>query len=147
MSVQNISAEIQNSEQYKIRKQSSTAQAEEISEQDGAPQASQETHKVDEYDKDNPVGEEPEGIYSVSYDDEGNLKVDYKQPGAAPAGTASAEENSSEEDNEEEIKKLEKQRDILKQKLNREADENIRSQLRTQLQAIEMQIALKKSEA
>ena len=71
MSVQNIQSNIQTSEQYRIRKQTEQVQQ---------PEQSQDVQQLDEYDKANPVGEEVEGIYSVSHDDEGNLKVDYRQP-------------------------------------------------------------------
>ena len=71
MSVQNIQSNIQTSEQYRIRKQTEQVQQ---------PEQSQDVQQLDEYDKTNPVGEEVEGIYSVSHDDEGNLKIDYRQP-------------------------------------------------------------------
>ena len=163
MSIQNIQSQIQNTEQYKIRAKSESQQAEELQSQ----QVSQEIQQqVDEYDKANPVGEEVEGIYSVSHDEQGNLKIDYKQPesnkqtmsvkanektedtgkagGAAP--TATTNEDDDDEDEEEEIEKLKKQRDSIKQQLNSETDERVKSQLRAQLQAVEMQIALKSSE-
>ena len=146
MSVQNIMAGIGSTEQYKIRKQTEIQQSEENT------TVSQEIKKVDEYDKDNPVGEEVEGVYSVSHDEEGNLKVDYKQPasnsnskseGASPAAASKTEDSSDDDDNEEELEKLKQQRDAIKQQLNRESDEKVKSALRAQLQAIEMQIALK----
>ena len=163
MSIQNIQSQIQNTEQYKIRAKSESQQAEELQSQ----QVSQEIQQqVDEYDKANPVGEEVEGIYSVSHDEQGNLKIDYKQPesnkqtmsvkanektedtgkagGTAP--TATTNEDDDDEDEEEEIEKLKKQRDSIKQQLNSETDERVKSQLRAQLQAVEMQIALKSSE-
>ena len=137
MSVQNISTGIQSTEQYKIHKQN-----EKIS------QDIKEIKQVDEYDKDNPAGEEIEGVYSVSHDEEGNLKVNYKQPASNSKtqeahATQSTQENSN--DDEEEIEKLKQQRDAIKQHLNREKDENIKATLRAQLQSIEMQIALKSS--
>ena len=163
MSIQNIQSQIQNTEQYKIRAKSESQQAEEIQAQQAAQEIQQQ---VDEYDKANPVGEEVEGIYSVSHDEQGNLKIDYKQPesnkqtmsvkanektedtgkagGAAP--TATTNEDDDDEDEEEEIEKLKKQRDSIKQQLNSETDERVKSQLRAQLQAVEMQIALKSSE-
>ncbi len=172
MSIQNIQSGIQNTEQYKIRKQTE-AQVEELQQQvQQAAQNAQEIRQVDEYDKANPVGEEVEGIYSVSHDESGNLKIDYKQPtsksneteeksntmtvkaddktqeakgGAAPAATSSTEESSDDDDDEEELEKLKQQRDAIKQQLNRAADEETKAALRTQLQAIEMQIALKSS--
>ena len=76
MSIQNISSAAQNTELYKIRKQTEETKAENIQQ----VSVSSEQVQTDEYDKANPVGEEVEGIYSVSHDQEGNLKVDYKQP-------------------------------------------------------------------
>ncbi len=162
MSIQNIQPQIQNTEQYKIRAKSESQQAEEIQAQQAAQEVQQQ---VDEYDKANPVGEEVEGIYSVSQDEEGKLKIDYKQPesnkqtmsvkanektedagkagGAAPVATNTDEDD---DDDEEEVEKLKKQRDSIKQQLNNESDERVKSQLRAQLQLIEMQIALKSAE-
>ncbi len=177
MSVNNIQANVQSSEQYKIRKQTETKQAEELQSQiQQAEQAAQEIRQLDEYDKAHPVGEEVEGIYSVSHDESGNLKVNYKQPvsktedssdeketmqikanekagapkssGEAPAaGKAeeSSESESEDDDNEEEIEKLKAQRETIKQQLNRASDEETKAALRTQLQSLEMQIALKSS--
>ena len=173
MSVQNIQTSIQSNEQYKIRKQTEAQQAEELQEQlQQAEQTAQEIRQVDVYDKENPVGEEVEGIYSVSHDESGNLKIDYKQPtskskdtgeksstmtvkaneksgeakgGAAPAAASNTEESSDSEDDEEELEKLKQQRDAIKQQLNRAADEDTKAALRAQLQAIEVQIALKSS--
>ena len=176
MSVNNIQANVQSAEQYKIRKQTETKQAEELQSQiQQAEQAAQEIRQLDEYDKANPVGEEVEGIYSVSHDEDGNLKVNYKQPvsktensseeketmqvkanekaeksgGAAPAAASKAEESSEsdsdDDDSEEEIEKLKAQRDAIKQQLNRASDEETKAALRAQLQSIEMQIALKSS--
>lgn len=172
MSVNNIQANVQSAEQYKIRKQTETKQAEDLQSQ---IQQAQEIRQLDEYDKANPVGEEVEGIYSVSHDEDGNLKVNYKQPvsktensseeketmqvkanekaeksgGAAPAAASKAEESSEsdsdDDDSEEEIEKLKAQRDAIKQQLNRAADEETKAALRAQLQSIEMQIALKSS--
>ena len=161
MSIQNIQSQIQNAEQYKIRAKSEAQKAEEIQSQ----QVAQEIQpQVDEYDKANPVGEEVEGIYSVSHDEQGNLKIDYKQPesdkqtmsvkanektedtgksaGAAPAATSSTDET----DDDDELEELKEQRDSIKQQLNREADESVKSQLRAQLTSIEVQIALKSAD-
>ena len=163
MSIQNISSEVQNSELYVIRKRTEEQKVEQ------AQQVSVSTEQVqaDEYDKANPVGEEVEGIYSVSHDEEGNLKVDYKQPasksddtgnsqgsgsksqgagqaGGAPSATSTEE---SDDDDDEELEKLKKQRDQIKQQLNREQDEEVKAQLRVQLQNIEVQIALKSSQS
>ena len=149
MSVSNIQADAQSLEQYKIRKQNETKQAEELQSQ--AQQPVQEIPKVDEYDKANPVGEEAEGIYSVSHDESGNLKINYVQPGSkseasenrsAPTATSESE-NDSDSDTDAELEELKKQRDTLKLKLNSASDEETRAAIRVQLQAIEMQIAMK----
>ncbi len=136
MSIQNIQSTVQNTELYQIHKKTEVQDTEQLQEQ----QAVQEVVQADEYDTANPVGEEVEGIYSVSYDDEGNLQVNYTQPGgnanaksdgtssagrAAPAsGTEESEESS--DDVEEEIEKLKKQRDQIKQQLNKEKDEDVK---------------------
>ena len=171
MSIQNIQshqggqAQIQSAEQYKIRAKSETQQAEEIQAQQIQQQNVDESTTADMYDKANPVGEEVEGIYSVSHDEQGNLKIDYKQPesdkqtmsvkandktedsgkagGVAPTATTNDEDD---DDDEEEIEKLKKQRDSIKQQLNNESDEKVKAQLRLQLQSIELQIALKSAE-
>ena len=96
MSVNNIQANVQNTEQYKIRKQTETKQAEELQSQiQLAEQAAQEIRQLDEYDKAHPVGEEVEGIYSVSHDESGNLKIDYKQP------TSKTEDSQEKQDKKE----------------------------------------------
>ena len=103
MSVNNIQAGIQSSEQYKIRKQTETKQAEELQSQiQQAEQAAHEIQQFDEYDKDNPVGEEVEGIYSVSHDEAGNLTINYKQP------ASKIEDDDSENSNTMTIKANEK---------------------------------------
>ena len=162
MSIQSITQQVQDTEQYRIRSSKSlqAQQAQSVSTpQQAAPQ-------TDEYDKANPVGESVEGIYSVSHDDEGNLKVNYTQPaekssqieaktesktepkaeasrgqnasaGAAPSTTSS----TSESDNE--LEELKKQEEQLKAQLNRETDEGTKQALRAQLQSVEMQIAMK----
>ena len=144
MSIQNIQNSTQNSELYQIHKKTESQNTEQLQ----AQQAVQEIPQSDEYDTANPVGEEVEGIYSVSYDDDGNLQVNYTQPGrkadsktggAAPvSGTEESEESSNVE---EEIEKLKKQRNQIKQQLNKEKDEDVKKALRTQLQMIEAQIA------
>ncbi len=121
-------------------------------------QQAQQVQQVDEYDKANPVGEEVEGIYSVSHDENGNLKVDYKQPAEKSddkkdaksteqpqkaQGTTTTSTDSTEDDEDDELEKLKEQRDTLKAQLNREADEGTKAQLRAQLQAVEAQIAMK----
>ncbi len=169
MSIQNIQQSVQNVSEYKITKKKET----EIQQTE---QIAQEIRQIDEYDKENPVGEEVEGIYSVSHDDEGNLKINYKQPasknetqngedsesetmqvkanektdkaagGAAPAASGSEEASSSDsDDDDDELEELKKQRDAIKQQLNREVSEDVKATLRAQLQAIEVQIALKSS--
>ena len=151
MSIQNIQSTAQNPELYQIHKKTEAQNTEQLQEQ----QIVQEVVQSDEYDTANPVGEEPEGIYSVSYDDEGNLQVNYTQPGekaeaktegtpsAGGTGQASAanESEESDDDTEEEIEKLKKQRDQIKQQLNKEQDEDVKKSLRAQLQMIEAQIA------
>lgn len=146
MSIQSIQSQAQNTELYQIHKKTEAQTTEQVQ----SEQIVQEVPQTDEYDKANPVGEEAEGIYSVSYDEDGSLKVDYKQPaaksegaGQAAGGTQSAE---STDDTEEEIEQLKRQRDQIKQQLNKEKDEEARKVLRTQLQAIEAQIAQKTAE-
>ena len=145
MSIQNVSTLIQNnSEQYKIRKQTEAQQTEQL-QQEIQEQKVQEV-EVDEYDKSNPAGEEVEGIYSVSHDDSGNLKVNYKQPESkieAKQGSAPLTESADNSSDDDEVEELKKQRDAVKQQLNRETDETVKSQLRAQVRAIEVQIALK----
>lgn len=160
MSIESITSQVRNAEQYVIRSSESEKSQSEL-------QTSQHVQQVqtDEYDKANPVGKSAEGIYSVSHDDEGKLKVNYTQPaeksskseskteskteaskeqgragGASPsAGTT----ESAESENEEEIERLKKQRDALKAQLNRETNEEVKQALRVQLQNIEAQIAMK----
>ena len=150
MSIQALQGQAQSVGQYQIRKQTEEQKAEQVQ----AQQAVQEAVQVDEYDAANPVGEEAEGIYSVSYDEDGSLKVSYTQPtakgeaGGAQAGGASqsAESTETEDDTEtieEEIEKLKKQRDEIKQQLNKEQDEDVKKALRAQLQLIEAQRAQK----
>ena len=150
MSIQALQGQAQSVGQYQIRKQTEEQKAEQVQ----AQQAVQEAVQVDEYDAANPVGEEAEGIYSVSYDEDGSLKVSYTQPaakgeaGGAQAGGASQSAESTETDDdtdtiEEEIEKLKKQRDEIKQQLNKEQDEDVKKALRAQLQLIEAQIAQK----
>ncbi len=137
MSIQSVQSSTQNSELYQIRKRTEQQQAE---------QASQVIAQTDEYDKDNPVGQEAEGVYSVSYDDEGNMQVNYTQP-AGKSGTQSlgagraSESEESDESTEKRIEELKKQRDQIKQQLNKEHDEEVKKTLRTRLQAVEAQIA------
>ncbi|MBQ3402997.1 MAG: hypothetical protein IJG65_06470 [Synergistaceae bacterium] len=134
-----------------------------------AEQTSQvrQAEQVDEYDKANPVGEEVEGIYSLAHDEEGNLTVKYTQPAtksddteettkteaksakseASSGAGASSATSATSSDDDDELEQLEQQRDALRQQLNREADENVKAQLRTQLQAVEAEIIQLKTEA
>lgn len=144
MSIESITSQVKNAEQYVIRSEKS----------ENSEQVSQDTHqqvqpsKTDEYDKANPVGESVEGIYSVSHDEEGTLKVNYTQPhesgrpsgtGAAPSASGSTESDYD----DEELERLEEQMKQLKAQLNRETDEEVKQALRVQLQNIETQIAMK----
>ena len=141
MSIQNINSSIQNnSEQYQIRKQTETQKVNEVQQQ---PTQEIQTQKIDEYDKNDPVGEEVEGIYSVSNDETGNLKVNYKQPEAKTLQPVNVQQSSSSDDSDDEIEELKEQRDAIRQQLNRETDEAVKSQLRAQIQSLEVQIALK----
>ena len=70
MSIQSIQSTGQNSELYQIRKRTEAQEAEQAVQ---AQQAVQEVQQSDEYDKANPVGEEPEGIYSVSRNEDGSV--------------------------------------------------------------------------
>jgi hypothetical protein len=162
MSIQSITQQVQDNEQYKIRKQ--TAERSEQTQQAQAQvqvQAETSSPKTDTYDKANPAGESVEGIYSVSHDDEGNLKVNYTQPKAsgnssgakassesgsasgAKASSGTSQVSTSSDDDDEELEELKKQEEQLKAQLNRETDEGARQALRTQLQSVEMQIAMK----
>ena len=153
MSIQALQAATQDSGIYQIHKKTEAQNTEQVQ----SEQVVQEVPQTDEYDKANPVGEEAEGIYSVSYDEDGSLKVDYKQPaskqegagqagGGQAAGGQAVNSTDSDDDTEEEIEKLKQQREQIKQQLNKEKDEDTRKVLRTQLQAIEAQIAQKTAE-
>ena len=153
MNVETLKSNIQSAEQYTIRAKREAQSAEQAQ---GSQQAvqNQNVPEVDTYDKANPVGVKAEGVYSVEHDDEGNLTVKYTQPasksesessavkgsdsgGAAPV-TSSTESTSSSDDDE--LEQLQQQKQALQQQLNRESDENVKAQLRTQLQNIEAQI-------
>lgn len=144
VSIDSVTSQVRNAEQYVIRSEKSK----------NSEQASQDTHqqvqpaKTDEYDKANSVGEAVEGIYSVSHDEEGTLKVNYTQPNESgrPSGTGAAPSSSGStesDDNDEELERLEEQMKQLKAQLNREIDEEVKQALRVQLQNIETQIAMK----
>ena len=162
MSIQQVTQQVQDNEQYRIRS-SKSEQAQQV--QQTVQTEQHAAVQTDEYDKANPVGESVEGIYSVSHDDEGNLKVNYTQPaskteaktesqsepkaeasqgqkasagaGAAPSATSTSSES------DDELEELKKQEEQLKAQLNRETDEGTKQALRAQLQSIEMQIAMK----
>ena len=149
MSIQSVQSQVQNAAAYQIHKKAEAQATEQVQ----AEQQVQQIQQADEYDKANPVGTEAEGVYSVSYDDDGNMKVSYSQPsgksdvqagetGGAQAGgdASSAGDTDSIED---EIERLKKQRDQIKQQLNKAQDEEMKKALRTQLQMIEAQIAQK----
>ena len=150
MSIQSVQNQAQNTELYQIHKKTEAQNTEQVQ----SEQVVQEVPQTDEYDKANPVGEEAEGIYSVSYDEDGSLKVNYKQPASKTEEASQAEGGqagggqavSSTDSTEEEIEELKQQRDQIKQQLNKEKDEEARKVLRTQLQAIEAQIAQKTAE-
>lgn len=155
MSISSITSRVRNAEQYVIRSAESEKAQSELQVQPLQPV------QTDGYDKANPVGESVEGIYSVSQDDEGNVKVKYVQRSekssekstkteakresgnAGNAKSAGVAESAESEDDEEEIERLKKQRDALKAQLNRETDEEVKRVLRVQLQNIEAQIAMK----
>ena len=69
-----------------------------------------------------------------------------KSEASSGAGASSATSATSSDDDDE-LEQLEQQRDALRQQLNREADENVKAQLRTQLQAVEAEIIQLKTEA
>lgn len=159
MSIQALQGQAQNSGVYQIHKKTEAQNAEQVQAQQ-AVQAGEAAVQSDEYDKAAVIGEEAEGIYSVSYDEEGNVKVSYTQPsGKTESGEAQAsggaqsggvQAASTEEDDnsdiEDEIEALKKQRDQIKQQLNKEQDEDTKKSLRAQLQMIEAQIAQKTAE-
>ena len=73
-----------------------------------------------------------------------NEKSGEAKGGAAPAAkTDESSESDSSDDDDDELEKLKQQRDAIKQQLNRASDEETKAALRSQLQSIEMQIALK----
>ena len=162
MSAESIQGNIQTSGQYVIRakREAQTLSQAQKSQKATQIQAEQKAAETDTYDKDNPAGIQAEGVYSVSHDESGNLKVDYVQPAgksdstnasqsaenaqAAPksqpasaGGIAQASSSSSDDD---ELETLQRQKNEIQQQLNREQDENVKAQLRLQLQNIEAQI-------
>ena len=176
MSVESIQGTLQSSEQYKIRakREAQTVRQTEESQQASQVQQLQQEQRLQEqraaetdtYDKENPVGVQAEGVYSLSHDESGNLKVNYVQPaksddteeagsaqpakaessqGVSGAGGGTQAVSSASSDDDTELEELEQQRDAIRQQLNRETDENVKAQLRVQLQSIETEIALKSS--
>lgn len=159
MSIQALQAQVQDAGVYQIHKKTEAQAAEQSASQQNV-NVQEVPAQTDEYDKANPVGQEAEGVYSVSYDEDGNMKVDYKQPssgaqasgegaqagqsgGAGAAGAAQDTSSTDDDETEKEIEKLKKQRDQIKQQLNKAQDEDTKKALRSQLQAIEAQIAQK----
>ena len=167
MSIQSVSSQVQSEELYVIRKKSEQVQESAKSAEQVQEQTQVQAAQTDTYDKANPVGEEAEGVYSVSHDESGNLTVNYKptakseakaesqtsgkteqagegQP--AQSGGAAPVTSSSDDDDDEELEELKEQRDALRQQLNRAADEETKQALRVQLQSVELQIAMKSAE-
>lgn len=155
-----IDSSTQSKELYVIRKQQEQIQETAKT----AEQAQVQPLKADEYDKANPVGEEAEGVYSLSHDESGNLTVNYKPTAKSEAKAESQKANpteqkgqpaqsggaapvtSSSDDDDDELEELKEQRDALRQQINRAADEETKQALRVQLQSIELQIAMKSAE-
>ncbi len=158
-----IDSSTQSKELYVIRKQQEQIQETAKT----AEQAQVQPLKADEYDKANPVGEEAEGVYSLSHDESGNLTVNYKPTAKSEAKSESqknqqteqkeqkeqpaqsggaAPVTSSSDDDDDELEELKEQRDALRQQINRAADEETKQALRVQLQSIELQIAMKSAE-
>ena len=168
MSIQSVSSQVQSEELYVIRKKSEQVQESAKSAEQVQEQTQVQAAQTDTYDKANPVGEEAEGVYSVSHDESGNLTVNYKpaakseakaesqtsgkteqagegQP-AQSGGAAPATSSSDDDEDDEELEELKEQRDALRQQLNRAADEETKQALRVQLQSVELQIAMKSAE-
>ena len=157
MSIESLQGNIQPSEQYTIRAKRESQSANQIQESQQTVQSQNlqnetKAPEIDTYDKDNPVGVKAEGVYSVSHDESGNLKVDYtpksddaktvSQASEQPksSGGAGAVSTTSSTSSDDELEQLEQQKNEIQQQLNREQDENVKAQLRTQLQNIEAQI-------
>ena len=166
MSVESIQNTAQVSGQYTIRAKREAQTASQVSESQQAVQNQNVQNEsraaeIDTYDKDNPAGVKAEGIYSVSHDDSGNLRVDYtpkseeSEKSQAESESKSPESNGglkteqpkssgasqvSSSDNDDELEELQRQKNEIQQQLNREQDENVKAQLRNQLQNIEAQI-------
>ena len=167
MSVESIQNTAQVSGQYTIRAKREAQSASQAQESQQAIQnqnVSSESRaaEIDTYDKDNPAGAKAEGIYSISHDDSGNLKIDYvPKSEESESNQASEKSNTDSESNaglkaeqpkssgaaqvsstssDDELEELQRQKNAIQQQLNRESDENVKAQLRTQLQNIEAQI-------
>lgn len=153
MSVESIQNTAQVSGQYTIRaKREAQSASQNVS-------SESRSAEVDTYDKDNPAGIKAEGVYSVSHDESGNLRVDYtpksestgksqavtesespKSNAAPQPSSANSSSETSSTSSDDELEELQRQKNEIQQQLNREQDENVKAQLRTQLQNIEAQI-------
>ena len=167
MSVESIQNTAQVSGQYMIRAKreaQSASQAQESQQaiQNQNVQNESRAAEADTYDKENPAGvfgEKAEGVYSVSHDESGNLRVDYtpksesteesqavtesespKSNAAPQPSSAGSSSETSSAGSDDELEELQRQKNEIQQQLNREQDENVKAQLRTQLQNIEAQI-------
>ena len=144
MSIQALQIQAQNSGAYQIHKK--TEALDQVQAEQAVLAVQEAAQQGDEYDKDNPVGTEAEGIYSVTYDEDGSVKVNYTQPSGNVQGAGDSQATSSTDSIEAEIERLKKQRDEIKQQLNKAQDEDTKKALRAQLQMIEAQIAQKTAE-
>ena len=164
MSVEGINGNVQ---QYTIRAKREAQSANQSAESQQAIQNQNvgnepRAAEIDSYDKDSPAGIKAEGVYSVSHDESGSLRIDYspvheeseksqadsesessksngrlKTEQPKSSGTSQSESSTSSDD---ELEELQRQKNELQQQLNREQDENVKAQLRLQLQNIEAQI-------
>ena len=161
MSVESVQGNIQPSEQYTIR---AKRQAQSATQSQESLQAAQNQNaanesrpaEIDTYDKDSPAGVKAEGVYSISHDDSGNLRVDYAPKSEDSETTPTSSESSSglkseqpksagtsqtsSSDDDDELEKLQRQKNEIQQQLNREQNEDVKAALRVQLQNIEAQI-------
>ena len=164
MSVESVQGNIQPSEQYTIRAKREAQSANQSGESQQAIQNQNVQNEpraaeVDSYDKGSPAGVKPEGVYSVSHDESGRLRVDYtpahetsqadsESESSKPnrlleteqPKTYGASQNESSTSSDDELEELQRQKNEIQQQLNREQDENVKAQLRLQLQNIEAQI-------
>lgn len=170
MSVEGINENVQ---QYTIRAKREAQSANQSGESQQAIQNQNVQNEpraaeVDSYDKDNPAGIESEGVYSISHDESGRLRVDYA-PKSEESKTnqthetsqadsesesskpnrlleteqpksSGASQNESSTSSDDKLEELQRQKNEIQQQLNREQDENVKAQLRLQLQNIEAQI-------